>query len=88
MFLHLGRDVVVDEKSIISVFDMDTATSSRHTRAFLTAAEKAGQVQVITDELPRSAVVCMENGHQTVYISQLSSKTLLRRAEIGWTELL
>ena len=88
MFLHLGRDVVVDEKSIITVFDMDTATSSRHTRAFLTAAEKAGQVQVITDELPRSAVVCMENGQQTVYISQLSSKTLLRRAEIGWTELL
>jgi len=87
MFLHLGRDVVVDEKSIITVFDMDTATSSRHTRAFLTAAEKAGQVQVITDELPRSAVVCMENGRQTVYISQLSSKTLLRRAEVGWTEL-
>ena len=42
MFLHLGRDVAVAEDSIIVVFDMDTATWSRHTRNYLTAAEKAG----------------------------------------------
>ena len=41
MFLHLGRDVAVAEDSIIVVFDMDTATWSRHTRNYLTAAEKA-----------------------------------------------
>ena len=62
MFLHLGRDVAVAEDSIIVVFDMDTATWSRHTRNYLTAAEKAGKVYVITDELPKSAVVCRENG--------------------------
>ena len=79
MFLHLGRDVAVAEDSIIVVFDMDTATWSRHTRNYLTAAEKAGKVYVITDELPKSAVVCRENGDFVVYISQISSKTLLKR---------
>ncbi len=83
MFLHLGRDVVVPEDSIIVVFDMDTATWSRHTRNYLTAAEKAGKVYVITDELPKSAVVCRENGDHVVYISQISSKTLLKRLEEG-----
>lgn len=83
MFLHLGRDVAVPLDSIILVFDMDTATWSRHTRNYLESAEKAGKVFVITDELPKSAVVCQENGDFVVYISQISSKTLLKRLEEG-----
>lgn len=83
MFLHLGRDVVVPEKSIITVFDMDTATWSRHTRNYLAAAEKAGKVFVITEELPKSAVVCREGEDFVVYISQISSRTLLKRMEEG-----
>ncbi len=83
MFLHLGRDVVVPEKDIITVFDMDTATWSRHTRNYLAAAEKAGKVLVITEELPKSAVVCRDGKDYVVYISQISSKTLLKRLEEG-----
>lgn len=83
MFLHLGRDVAVPVDSIILVFDMDTATWSRHTRAYLGAAEKAGKVFVITEELPKSAVVCREKDDFVVYISQISSRTLLKRLEEG-----
>ena len=83
MFLHLGRDVAVNSEDIIAVCDMDTATWSRHTRAWLAAADKAGQVFVITDELPKSAVVCRERGDTVIYISQISSKTLYKRAEEG-----
>lgn len=83
MFLHLGRDVIVPEKDIISVFDMDTATWSRHTRNYLSAAERAGKVLVITDDLPKSAVVCKEGTDFVVYISQISSRTLLKRLEEG-----
>ena len=81
MFLHLGRDIVVEESTIIAVLDMDTATASRHTQAFLNNAEKQGRLHVITSELPKSAVVCREGDRDVVYISQLSSKTLLGRAE-------
>lgn len=83
MFLHLGRDVAVPVDSIILVFDMDTATWSRHTRAYLAAAEKAGKVFVITEELPKSAVVCREKDDFVVYIPQISSRTLLKRLEEG-----
>ena len=60
-----------------------TATWSRHTRAYLAAAEKAGKVFVITEELPKSAVVCREKDDVVVYISQISSRTLLKRLEEG-----
>lgn len=81
MFLHLGRDVLVSARTIVSVIDMDTATSSRHTRAFLTKAEEEGRVMVVTDELPRSAVVCCEGDSYAVYICQISSRTLFKRSK-------
>ncbi len=81
MYLHLGRDVAVKYDTIIGIFDFDTSTHSHLSRRFFTAAQKRGQVVVVTDELPKSAVVCVENGAQTVYITQVSSQTLLRRFE-------
>ena len=46
----------------------------------MTRAEQEGRVVAVSDELPKSAVVCEEEGRTTVYISQISSQTLLKRA--------
>ena len=35
----------------------------------------------VTEELPRSVVVCREQGEERVYLSLLSSATLYKRAE-------
>ena len=52
------------------------------TREFLERAEQEGRVISVCDDLPRSFVlVGEEKGTATVYISQLSSAALLRRAE-------
>ena len=80
MYLHLGQDVIVNERTIGGVFDMDTSTVSRHTRAFLARAQREGRVVNVSLELPKSFIVCEENGRETVYISQISTATLLRRA--------
>lgn len=51
-------------------------------REFLERAEQEGRVISVCDDLPRSFVlVGEEKGTATVYISQLSSAALLRRAE-------
>lgn len=59
---------------------MDTSTVSKFTRNFLSTAEKNGMVVNVSYELPKSFIVCRENGKTSVYISQLSSSTLERRA--------
>ena len=81
MYLHLGQNVVVPESTVIGIFDLDNTTSSRITRGFLNTAEKAGIVVSVTDELPKSFVVCSDNDAKSVYLSQLSSLTLLKRSE-------
>ncbi|MBE6914514.1 MAG: DUF370 domain-containing protein [Ruminococcaceae bacterium] len=83
MYLHLGNEVVVRKQDILAVFDLDNTSQSHLTRKFLSAAEKAGEVvNAAGAELPKSFVVCTGNGHQTVYLSQLNSSTLLKRSEI------
>ena len=44
MYLHLGNQIIALQKSVIGVFDMDTATWSHRTRETL-RLEQAGQVE-------------------------------------------
>ena len=35
MYVHIGQDYMIPARSIVAVFDMDTATWSKHTRALI-----------------------------------------------------
>ena len=82
MYLHLGKNTVVRMDSILAIFDLDNSSQSHLTRDYLRRADQSGQTVNISEDLPKSFVVCAgENGTQTVYLSQLSSATLLKRSE-------
>ena len=82
MYLHLGQSVVVPYRDVIGLFDLDNTSSSHLTRKFLERAEKEGRVVSVGDGIPKSFVVCGDRkGGQTVYLSQMATATLLRRAE-------
>lgn len=81
MFLHLGQDTVITTDEIIGIFDLDTSTVSKATRTFLSKMEKSGRVINVSYELPKSFVLSEDKttGEKIIYISQLSSTTLLKR---------
>ncbi|MBQ3537705.1 MAG: DUF370 domain-containing protein [Clostridia bacterium] len=82
MYLHLGHDTVIRKNDILGIFDIDTSTVSKITRDYLSRKEKDGNCVTVSYELPGSFVVCTDKkGEETVYISQLSSSTLLKRTE-------
>ena len=78
MYLNIGSDMAVREKSIIGIFDMDNTSTSKRTREFLTQAEKEGQV-VPCDDLPKSFILTAEYGFDRVYLTSLSASTLEKR---------
>ena len=80
MYLHIGQNVIVLQKDIIGVFDLDNTTSSRITRDYLARAEKERRVISVFDDIPRSFVVCNDGGGVKIYLSQLSPQTLAARA--------
>ena len=81
MYLHLGKGVLVPDGDIVGIFDLDITSQSHLTRAYLTAAEKAGEVVSACDDIPKSFVVCKRGDRRTLYLSQMASATLLKRAE-------
>ena len=81
MYLHLGQSVVVPFRDVIGIFDLDNTTSSLRTRAFLSRAEREGELVDISMDVPKSFVLCRSELGTMVYLSQLSPATLLRRAE-------
>ena len=81
-YLHIGINVMVDPRRVIGIFDLDNTSTSKHTRRFLDGAEKEGVVQSACEDIPRSFVVCDHPYHrQIIYLSQLNSQTLLKRAQ-------
>lgn len=79
MYLHLGENTVVRSENIIGIFDLDNTSTSKWTKNYLAKATKRGRVINVSMELPKSYVVCSENNEIRVYISQISSTTLMKR---------
>ena len=80
MYVNIGNDMAVREKSIIGIFDLDNTSTSKRTRLFLEKAEKEGMV-VPCDDLPKSFVLTSEYGMDRVFLSALSYSTLEKRVK-------
>lgn len=78
MYLHIGNNKILRSGSVIGIFDMDTATVSQITRRYLVTREKEKKVISVTGEVPKSFILT-DSG--TIYLSQLSPKTLLGRMD-------
>ena len=78
MYLNIGNDMAVREKSVIGIFDLDNTTTSRRTREFLEQAEQDGLV-VPCDDLPKSFVLTQEYSMIRIYLNSLSTATLEKR---------
>ena len=78
MYLNIGNDMAVRDRSIIGIFDMDNTSTSKRTREFLANAEKEGQV-VPCDDLPKSFILTAEYGLSRIYLTALSASTLEKR---------
>lgn len=83
MYLHIGQNTTILSKAIIGIFDLDHSSSSKITRDFLRIQEQKHRVINVSDDLPRSFLICEENGSIRIYLTQISSSTLLRRAAVS-----
>ena len=82
MYLHIGLDTIIKREDVIGIFDLDTSTVSKATRNYLTKAEKDGKVITVGYELPKSFILTEnKKDGDKIYISQISSSTLLKRAQ-------
>ena len=78
MYLDIGRDFSVRDKSIIGIFDLENTSTSRRTMEFLNHSEREGQVAPC-DELPKSFILTYEYGEPKVWLTAYNTATLEKR---------
>lgn len=82
MYLHIGRNQMIPARHVIGIFDLEITSQSKRTQEFLNAAGREGVVLEECDDIPKSFLVCDHPYHrQIVYLSELNTATLQRRAE-------
>ena len=79
MYIPIGSDMSVRERSIIGIFDLDNTTWSKHTRNFLSQAEQNGEVVTVAEDIPKSFLLTSEYGMNRVYLCQFNAQTLEKR---------
>lgn len=82
-YLHLGKGKLVSADEIVGIFDLDITSQSHLTRAYLAAAEKAGEVVNAAEDIPKAFVVCADGSKKTLYLSQMATSTLANRLKTG-----
>lgn len=80
VYIHAGNDRVIRTRSIIGVFDMDTATVSAETKKFLSECQREGRIILTTYELPKSFILTSDD---MVTLSQLSVPAMAGRIKNG-----
>ena len=82
----LAQSVLLPRDAVVGVFDLDTATVSKHTRDFLRRAQEAGAVVAAGEGLPQSFIVTGaadalvgESAQDCVYLSAQSSANLSKK---------
>lgn len=76
MYLHIGGEYAIPEKTIIGVFDFDSNTlPGNRGSKFLMQAEKENRIEYISFDLPESIIVAIDR----VYISPVSTDIIKSR---------
>ena len=83
MYIHLGRDYVLNDRDIIGIFNLETTTVSPRGREFLNYAQKNGAVVSHSYDLPQCYVLA-DSPVDTVYRSDLTSAAIKRRTEMSF----
>jgi len=79
-FINIGADHVLTANTLIGVFDLDSITVKKDSRTFINQAQKNGEIQDITTDLPVTVILCDgKETKQTLYLSSFSLPTLQGR---------
>ena len=79
MYLHLGRDTVVNTDDIIAMMDLESSSISKYSKEFLKISTEEGFVQNVSEEIPKSFIICEKDGQTVIYITNISTKALSGR---------
>lgn len=83
MYVHIGKDVIIEAKSIIAIFDTQTLQKKNSLKNSLENICKNlkinDKIVDVSDDNPKTLIITNKNNKTKGYISNISSITLGKR---------
>ena len=80
-FLQLEKGESIDKKEIIGVFDLETSSASGTKELFRRLEGEMGVVN-LSEDIPKSFILCEGEYSDRIYLSGLSTKSVEKRAKV------
>ena len=80
MFLHIGKDKVIEKKDLICILDIESLKINDKINNIIKKLEKEKKIEDISDNNKKTLILLKENNYLKGYISNISSTTLGKRS--------
>jgi len=80
MFLHIGKDKVIEKKDLICILDIESLKINDKINNIIQKLEKEKNIIDISDDNRKTLILINENSSLKGYISNISSTTLGKRS--------
>ena len=61
MYLHIGKDFIINSRTIIAIFNIDYVKNTKEYKAMYKSLEEAGNIIVVSDKKEMSFILTEEN---------------------------
>ena len=78
-YLQLEKGESIDKNEIIGIFDIESASISQATKELFKRKEEEHAVVSVSNDLPKSFILCDGEYTDTVYISGISVDSIKKR---------
>lgn len=81
MYVHIGKDTVINSENIIAVLDIESLEKNKNLKEVLQNLRISDNIIDVSDGNKKSLVIINKNSKNIGYITNISTATLGKRAE-------
>ena len=79
MYLHIGKDFIINSKNIIAIFNIDYVKNTKEYKAMYKKIEENNNLMIISDKKNMSFILTKENNIEKAYITNIGVNTIAKR---------
>ena len=80
MYVHIGKDVVINSDNIISILDIESLGKNKKLENILQNLKISDNIIDVSDKNKKSLIILEKNNKIIGYITNISSSTIAKRA--------
>lgn len=79
MYLHIGKDFVINNKSIIGIFNIDYIKNTREYKSLYENLNNQGNIKKIYENQNKTFILVEENKNIKGYVTNIGTNTIMKR---------